>query len=145
MKLSIDNFSDGEMIPGEFAFCTPDPVQHVAMSDNKNPGLSWSDAPKGTKSFVLLCVDVDVPSNPDDVNQEDREVLQQVVVRMKSLHMVNKTQSVQKAHAKASTITLTGLMATKPCKDNTLVTMALAHLGTIALFITIISFCMQPI
>ena len=30
--------------------------------------------PDGTKSLVLLCVDPDVPSKPDDVNQEDREV-----------------------------------------------------------------------
>lgn len=74
MKLSIKEFSHNSSIPGEFAFAIPDIAQHVALSDNKNPSVSWSDAPEKTKSFVLLCVDRDVPSKPDDVNQEGREV-----------------------------------------------------------------------
>lgn len=74
MKLTSDSFKHGENIPGRFAFCIPDATQHVALSDNLNPELSWSDAPPETKSFVLLCVDKDVPTKPDDVNQNDREV-----------------------------------------------------------------------
>lgn len=74
MKLSSENFNHGDSIPSEFAFCVTDPVQHVALADNKNPHLVWTDVPAGTKSFVLLCVDGDVPTVPDDVNQEDREV-----------------------------------------------------------------------
>jgi len=74
MKLNIENIHHGEAIPKEFAFCIPDIAQNVALSDNKNPHVSWSDVPEGTKSLVLLCVDVDVPTKPDDVNQEDREV-----------------------------------------------------------------------
>ena len=74
MKLSIKEFTNGETIPSANAFCIPDIAQHVALSDNLNPGLSWSDIPTGTKSLVLICVDSDVPSKPDDVNQVDREV-----------------------------------------------------------------------
>ncbi len=74
MKLHIKEFSNNAIIPGEFAFAIPDIAQHVALSENKNPTLSWSDAPQNTKSFVLLCVDPDVPSKPDDVNQEGKEV-----------------------------------------------------------------------
>jgi len=74
MKLTSKNFNHGESIPDEFAFCTPDAVHQVALSNNKNPALEWSDTPEGCKSFVLLCVDVDVPTKPDDVNQADREV-----------------------------------------------------------------------
>lgn len=74
MKLHSDSFTDGGSIPARFAFARPDPTSHVALSDNRNPQLSWQDAPEGTKSFVVLCHDYDVPSAPDDVNQEGREV-----------------------------------------------------------------------
>ena len=51
-----------------------DPVHHFALSQNRNPHLEWTDVPDGTQSFVLICHDDDVPSRPDDVNQEGREV-----------------------------------------------------------------------
>ncbi len=74
MKLSSSSFSDGQNIPGDFAFCTPDPAHHVCLGRNLNPQLSWCDAPAGTRSFVVLCHDPDVPSKGDDVNQEGRTV-----------------------------------------------------------------------
>ena len=39
---------------------------------NRNPQLSWSDVPAATRSLVLICVDSDVPTRADDVNQEGR-------------------------------------------------------------------------
>ena len=74
MKLTTTAFRDGGAIPPEFAFGKPDPASHVALSANRNPDLAWSGAPAGTKSFALLCVDPDVPSRGDDVNQEGRVV-----------------------------------------------------------------------
>lgn len=74
MKLEVKGFAQEEPIPEKFAFCKPDASSHVAMSDNRNPEVRWRGVPNGTKSLVLLCVDPDVPSQPDDVNQEDREV-----------------------------------------------------------------------
>jgi Raf kinase inhibitor-like YbhB/YbcL family protein len=74
MKLSSTSFTDGGRIPGEFAFAVPDAAHHVKLSANRNPQLAWSDAPAGTRSFVVVCHDRDVPSKPDDVNQEGREI-----------------------------------------------------------------------
>lgn len=74
MKLSSLSFSDNAIIPGEFAFAVIDPVTHVALSNNRNPHLAWSDVPAGTQSFALICHDPDVPSSGEDVNQEGREV-----------------------------------------------------------------------
>jgi Raf kinase inhibitor-like YbhB/YbcL family protein len=74
MKLTSKSFSDGGAIPGEFAFAVIDPVNHIALSANRNPELTWSDVPEGTKSFALICVDADVPSRGDDVNKEGREI-----------------------------------------------------------------------
>jgi len=74
MKLSCTSFGDNQAIPSTYAFCAPDPVNHVAMSDNRNPAFNWDGVPAGTKSLVLICHDPDVPSKPDDVNQEGRVV-----------------------------------------------------------------------
>ena len=74
MQISSKSFQDHGVMPERCAFGVIDLAEHVRLSDNCNPDLSWSDAPTGTKSFVLLCIDVDVPSKPDDVNQEGRTV-----------------------------------------------------------------------
>lgn len=74
MRLRSDSFQDQHAIPSAFAFCKPAAVGHVALSDNHNPHLAWEDVPQGTRSFVLLCHDPDVPSSADDVNREGRSV-----------------------------------------------------------------------
>lgn len=74
MKLSSTSFQHDQPIPQKFAFGAPDPVLHVRLTDNYNPHLKWSGAPAGTRSFALICVDPDVPSKPDDVNQEGKTV-----------------------------------------------------------------------
>ncbi|MDP1671936.1 MAG: YbhB/YbcL family Raf kinase inhibitor-like protein [Burkholderiales bacterium] len=74
MKLTSTSFRDGQPIPAEFAFCAPDAKTHCTLGANRNPQLAWSDLPAGTKSLALICHDPDVPSKPDDVNQEGREV-----------------------------------------------------------------------
>ncbi len=74
MKLFSASFSEGARIPPEFAFCQPDPAHRVRLAGNRNPQLAWRDVPEGTRSFVLICCDPDVPSRGDDVNQPDRTV-----------------------------------------------------------------------
>ena len=74
MQLSSSSFADGQRIPGDFSFCMPDPAHHVCLGRNRNPQLTWSGAPAGTKSFAVICHDPDVPSKGDDVNQEGRTV-----------------------------------------------------------------------
>ena len=74
MKLSSQSFSDGAPIPAEVAFGIPDPELHISFGPNRNPHLSWADVPEGSASFAVICHDYDVPTMPDDVNQEGREV-----------------------------------------------------------------------
>ena len=69
MKLHSESFEHRGWIPAAFAF-GPDA--------NRNPHLAWDEVPAGTKSFALLCIDPDVPSKPDDVNQPDREIPEQL-------------------------------------------------------------------
>jgi len=72
MKLTSKSFSNNGPIPAEFAFCAPDPKTHATLSKNLNPHLAWQDVPPTAKSLALICHDPDVPSKPDDVNQEGR-------------------------------------------------------------------------
>jgi len=74
MNLTSSSFSEGKPIPAGFAFAEPDPETHIRWAGNRNPDLRWSDAPEGTKSFAIVCVDQDVPSDGTDVNQEGRTV-----------------------------------------------------------------------
>jgi Raf kinase inhibitor-like YbhB/YbcL family protein len=74
MRLSSQSFKHMGPIPARCAFGRPGPDSPCVLSDNLNPHLAWEGAPAGTRSFVLMCIDSDVPNKPDDVNQEGREV-----------------------------------------------------------------------
>lgn len=75
MKLRSDSFEHGAAIPATFAFGRPgDAGEPCVLSANRNPHLAWSDLPAGTRSLALCCVDPDVPSRGDDVNQAGRSV-----------------------------------------------------------------------
>lgn len=74
MKLTSASFSDQQKIPERYAFGKVDATAHIALADNVNPHLAWSEPPAGVRSFALICHDPDVPTRADDVNQEGREV-----------------------------------------------------------------------
>ena len=74
MKLTSASFGDNQRIPGAYAFAVPHATEHISLSSNRNPQLSWSGAPAAAKSFVLICHDRDVPSKGDDVNKEGRSI-----------------------------------------------------------------------
>ncbi len=74
LDVTIEAWEDGAAIPGRFAFCVPAAEGHVTMGQNLSPPVAWSGAPAGTQSFAVICHDPDVPSVPDDVNQEGRTI-----------------------------------------------------------------------
>lgn len=74
MHLRSDSFRPYDRLPAAFAFGEHDPENHFRFAGNRNPHLAWSGVPEGTRSFALICVDHDVPSVGDDVNQEGRTV-----------------------------------------------------------------------
>lgn len=74
MQLTSTSLRHQAPIDPRYAFADIDPQTHVAHSANLSPQLAWSGVPEGTRSLVLICVDGDVPSRPDDVNQEGRQV-----------------------------------------------------------------------
>jgi phosphatidylethanolamine-binding protein (PEBP) family uncharacterized protein len=74
MKLTSTTFRDDARIPERCAFGVPDAAAHMRLGPNRNPALAWSELPAGTKSLVLLCIDVDVPSSLDNFNKEGRVI-----------------------------------------------------------------------
>ncbi|HEX7324393.1 MAG TPA: YbhB/YbcL family Raf kinase inhibitor-like protein [Rhodanobacteraceae bacterium] len=75
MQLHSDSFRNNARIPAEFAFGAPGGHgEHVVLAPNRNPQLAWSGVPVAARSLVLTCIDSDVPSRGDDVNQEGRSV-----------------------------------------------------------------------
>lgn len=68
--VTIDGWADGAPIPEEFAFGVPAEDGPMTLGPNRSPAIAWSGAPQGTRSFVIICHDPDVPSKADDVNKE---------------------------------------------------------------------------
>ena len=52
MRLRSSAFSDGDAIPRRF----------TCEGEDLSPPLHWSDAPAGTRSFIVLCDDPDAPA-----------------------------------------------------------------------------------
>ncbi len=76
MAFSIDTpaWQNGERIPEKYAFGVPAEEERIALSDNVNPRIGWSDVPEGTKSFAVICYDPDVPASAENVLQEGKVV-----------------------------------------------------------------------
>lgn len=69
MRIHSSSFEHGKPIPSEFAMGTPD-----GFGGNRNPQLSWEDVPDGTKSFALLCIDTDAPTDASLANKDGFEI-----------------------------------------------------------------------
>ena len=59
MHLHSNSFENGKPIPAEFAMGQPG-----GFAGNRNPHLAWDGVPDGTRSFALLCIDTDAPTDP---------------------------------------------------------------------------------
>ncbi|MCK9539837.1 YbhB/YbcL family Raf kinase inhibitor-like protein [Dokdonella sp.] len=73
MQLHSDSFRHLEPIPDQYAFGVPT-TGEMRHGGNRNPHLRWRGAPEGTRSFVVLCIDTDVPTRFEDANQPGRSL-----------------------------------------------------------------------
>lgn len=85
MKISIIGIQDGQPVPEQYAFCVFNEEDHTSFGPNRNPEISWDNVPEGSKSFVIMMFDPDVPSIADDVNKEGR-VISKTLSRVDFFH-----------------------------------------------------------
>jgi len=69
MLISSESFEHRGRIPAEFALGAPG-----GFGGNRNPHLRWDDVPSGTRSFALLCIDTDAPTDPSTVGRDDLQI-----------------------------------------------------------------------
>ncbi|KLJ00781.1 YbhB/YbcL family Raf kinase inhibitor-like protein [Luteimonas sp. FCS-9] len=69
MRIHSDSFAPGQPIPAAFAAGAPD-----GFGGNRNPHLAWDEVPEGTRSFALLCLDPDAPTDPALAGRDDVEI-----------------------------------------------------------------------
>lgn len=69
MRLRSDSFQNAQPIPAGFALGAAG-----GFGGNRNPQLAWSDVPEGTRSFALLCIDTDAPTDASLAGAEGVEI-----------------------------------------------------------------------
>ena len=69
MKITSRSFDQGQPIPPQFALGAAD-----GFGGNRNPQLEWSGVPDGTRSFALLCIDTDAPTDPSLAGKDGVEI-----------------------------------------------------------------------
>ncbi len=69
MHIGSKSFTQGKSIPAEFAMGAPG-----GYGGNRNPELHWDDVPGNARSFVLLCIDTDAPTDPATVGRDDMQI-----------------------------------------------------------------------
>ncbi|MXV05844.1 MULTISPECIES: YbhB/YbcL family Raf kinase inhibitor-like protein [unclassified Xanthomonas] len=69
MRLRSDSLQPGQPIAATYAMGQAD-----GFGGNRNPHLAWDAVPAGTQSFVLLCVDPDVPTVAEMVGRDDVQI-----------------------------------------------------------------------
>ncbi|MDX2113884.1 MAG: YbhB/YbcL family Raf kinase inhibitor-like protein [Alphaproteobacteria bacterium] len=74
LTVKVGGIENGKPIPERFAYCIPDGQGKTKDGQNINPSIEWSGAPEGTKSYVILVVDRDVPQSFELANQEGKVI-----------------------------------------------------------------------
>lgn len=59
MRVRSSSFEHAGAIPPEFALGAPG----GGFGGNRNPQVEWDEVPEGTRSFVLMCIDTDAPTD----------------------------------------------------------------------------------
>jgi Raf kinase inhibitor-like YbhB/YbcL family protein len=82
LTVSVDSLKNGGVIPNQYRFCVPAEQGHAAPGPDKSPGMSWSNGPTGTKSYVITLTDIDnLAEQREKQNQEGITVAASVARR----------------------------------------------------------------
>jgi Raf kinase inhibitor-like YbhB/YbcL family protein len=65
MSLTSSVVKNGQRLPFKYGYCQPNGKGEVKLSNDLTPPLTWTGAPAGTKSFVVMLVDPTASSSPN--------------------------------------------------------------------------------
>jgi Raf kinase inhibitor-like YbhB/YbcL family protein len=88
LKVSVDAFRNGEMMPNKYAFCAPAAQGHTEAGANFSPSISWSRGPRGTKSYAILLYDTDSPAQQRDKINKEGVTMTSAIPRRTFFHWV---------------------------------------------------------
>lgn len=88
LKVHVDHFRNGKMMPNKFAFCVPTAQGHMGAGPNINPSISWSKGPRGTKSYAVILTDTDSPAEHRELMNKEGATLTPAVKRQTFYHWV---------------------------------------------------------
>jgi Raf kinase inhibitor-like YbhB/YbcL family protein len=75
LDVKVTGISNGDKIPAEHAFCIATKTEKSSPTGkNISPEISWNQAPEGTKSFAIIVVDKDVPTDFTDAGVEGKTI-----------------------------------------------------------------------
>jgi Raf kinase inhibitor-like YbhB/YbcL family protein len=88
LRVSVDTFKNGETIPNKYAFCIPAVQGHTAPGLNLSPSISWSQGPRGTKSYAVMLYDTDSPAEQREKMNKEGITMTTAVPRRTFYHWV---------------------------------------------------------
>ena len=88
LKVTVDTFKGGEMIPNKYAFCAPAAQGHTMPGANFSPSISWSRGPRGTESYAVILYDTDSPAEQRDKMNKDGVTMTSAIPRRTFYHWV---------------------------------------------------------
>jgi hypothetical protein len=88
LKVRVDGFKNGGMIPNKYAFCVPAAQGHTAPGPDISPSISWSKGPYRTKSFAIILLDTDSPAEHREMMNKEGQTMTAAVKRHDFYHWV---------------------------------------------------------
>ncbi len=69
LTVKVDGLADGKLIDPKYAYCVG---KEDGTGENLRPAIFWNGMPNGTKSFAVIVVDTDVPTDFVDANKKGK-------------------------------------------------------------------------
>ena len=74
IKVTVDGLDAKGFIEPRYAYCVAAAQGHTEPGENHNVGLRWTAGPQGTKSYAVIMVDEDVPTDFTMANKEGETI-----------------------------------------------------------------------